>query len=507
VHGTQTAIVVGPGPVHTDRDHRVKVQFHWQRGSRSSHGLEGEHGCNAPGSDASFTWVRVGEMLAGANWGSNFVPRVGQEVVVAFEGGDVDRPVVVGAVYNGVGQADAQGNTQGAGRAGATGNAPAWFAGSKQQGKFEGHAHAAVLAGLKSQELATSASGMGGYNQLVLDNTPGGHRIELSSTTAASRLQLGHLLHQNDNQRLAPRGHGVDLTSGAFGALRAGSGVLISAHAKPNSTGQAQQMDSSEPRAVLQSMRELGTSLADTAHKHEAKVAGEAEPAKLAVFAGHETLYESLSATDGGDGADDGDAQRIGGGLGKYAVFGKPQLVLAAPGGIGWFTPGTAVASSGTTTSLIAGHDLTVTAQRHHASAVDQGMVWFTYGNASNASKPNAETGIKLHAATGSVRISANSDRMLMAAQKKVAFASTNDAVTVGSPKHVLLNAAGSAIKLDGNITLTTGGPAVFKAAIKELTGTASASSSLSLPKSPFKGCAQSMATAIASQSATVTLA
>lgn len=35
VHGQQTAVVVGPSgaPVFTDRDHRVKVQFHWQRGA------------------------------------------------------------------------------------------------------------------------------------------------------------------------------------------------------------------------------------------------------------------------------------------------------------------------------------------------------------------------------------------------------------------------------------------------------------------------------------------
>ena len=32
MHGTQTAIVVGAAPVLTDRDHRIKLQFHWQRG-------------------------------------------------------------------------------------------------------------------------------------------------------------------------------------------------------------------------------------------------------------------------------------------------------------------------------------------------------------------------------------------------------------------------------------------------------------------------------------------
>ena len=33
VSGQQSAIVVGPpgAMIHTDRDHRIKVQFHWQR--------------------------------------------------------------------------------------------------------------------------------------------------------------------------------------------------------------------------------------------------------------------------------------------------------------------------------------------------------------------------------------------------------------------------------------------------------------------------------------------
>src|SRR5690606_16741949 len=37
VHGTQSAIVVSDGaPVQTDRDHRIKVQFAWQRGNDAS---------------------------------------------------------------------------------------------------------------------------------------------------------------------------------------------------------------------------------------------------------------------------------------------------------------------------------------------------------------------------------------------------------------------------------------------------------------------------------------
>jgi type VI secretion system secreted protein VgrG len=197
LQGVQTAIVVGTAgqPMHTDRDHRIKVQFHWQRGGNASHRLShpaagGDDSDNAPASDASGTWVRVAQSVAGANWGAVFTPRLGQEVLVQFVAGDVDRPVVVGVVYNGQGSADAQGNQVAGGAASATGNAAAWFPGEKNQGKLQGHQHNAVLSGYKSQELSGSQSGTAGYNQLVFDDSAGAGRIELSSTSSATRFRV-----------------------------------------------------------------------------------------------------------------------------------------------------------------------------------------------------------------------------------------------------------------------------------------------------------------------------
>jgi type VI secretion system secreted protein VgrG len=500
VQGTQTALVVGlDEPVHTDRDHRVKIQFHWQRGALSSHGLQGLAD-NAPASDASGTWVRVSELLAGANWGSHFVPRLGQEVVVRFVDGDIDRPVIAGAVYNGVGQDNAQGNTVLAGNAGASGNAPAWFAGTQAQPPHPGHQHNAVLSGYKSQELQASASGSGGYNQLVLDDSPQANRIELGSTTAASRLQLGHLLLQRDNQRLQPRGHGFDLSTNAFGALRAGAGMLVSAHGRQPSTHATQQMDSREPQLRLQTAQELVCTLAESSQKHQAQQAGEAPPQQLPVSLAQQRLYDSLRATAGSEGGDEGGEDRIGGGVGRHAVLGRPDLVLAAPGGIGAFTPASIVTSAGQTASIAAGQDITLTTQRHHAVAVRSGLVWFTYGQAQNPDKPNTETGIRLHAATGSVSVQAASAKSLWAADKKVEVASTSDAVTVGAPQHVLLHGGGSSLRITrGNITLTTQGPAVFKAAVKELTSAAGATVQLTLPRpAAVPPCGQQQAQAAA---------
>src|SRR3546814_4701376 len=64
----------------------VKVQFHWDR--------QGKY------DDKSSCWVRVAQGHAGAKWGSFMPPRIGEEVLVAFEHGDPDRPYVIGSLYN-----------------------------------------------------------------------------------------------------------------------------------------------------------------------------------------------------------------------------------------------------------------------------------------------------------------------------------------------------------------------------------------------------------------------
>ena len=87
--GPQTAMVVGKAgeEIWTDKYGRVKVHFHWDR-----YGNSDEH---------SSCWIRVAQTWAGKNWGQIQIPRIGQEVLVDFLGGDPDRPIIVGSVYNG----------------------------------------------------------------------------------------------------------------------------------------------------------------------------------------------------------------------------------------------------------------------------------------------------------------------------------------------------------------------------------------------------------------------
>lgn len=520
MRGAQTAIVVGLGaPVHTDRDHRIKLQFHWQRGSNSSHRLttspagagegrsEGGDGAvrdNAPASDASGTWVRVAQTVAGTNWGAVFTPRLGQEVLVQFVAGDIDRPVVVGSLYNGRGSADAQGNQVAGGAAGATGNAPAWFPGTRRANEMQGHQHGAVLSGYKSQELSSSQNGAAGYNQLVFDDSPGAGRIELSSTSAATRLQLGHLLNMNDNQRLQPRGHGLDLGTQAWGALRAGQGLLLSAHGRPGSQSAGSSLDSHEPRSQLEQSLQVLHALAESAQQLGAK--GNGEPDVTGAKPGHDdqklpneqhlqTSIDGLDAVATRSAQTQEGADATGGGTGDVRAWPEPCLVVAAPGGIAALTPADTVMAAGGNLTIVAGQDMQHLAQANYATVVQSGLVFFTDGTATNSDKPNQETGIALHAASGNVNTQSQSGATRLTADQAIEVSSTTGVVKIAAPEHILLAAAGAAIEItSAGITLKGPGKIEFRATLKELTGGASASQSLGLKKpGKLRGCAKAM--------------
>jgi type VI secretion system secreted protein VgrG len=88
VQGIHTAVVVGPAgeEIHTDKYGRVKIKFHWDKRS--------------PKDDAVSVWVRAMMPWTGKGWGMIHIPRIGQEVVVQFEEGDPDRPIIIGMLYN-----------------------------------------------------------------------------------------------------------------------------------------------------------------------------------------------------------------------------------------------------------------------------------------------------------------------------------------------------------------------------------------------------------------------
>jgi len=86
--GFVSATVVGPekNEIHVDEHGRIRIQFPWDR-----RGLSNEK---------SSMWVRISNGWAGAGFGMQFLPRVGQEVLIAFLGANPDAPVVLGRAYN-----------------------------------------------------------------------------------------------------------------------------------------------------------------------------------------------------------------------------------------------------------------------------------------------------------------------------------------------------------------------------------------------------------------------
>jgi type VI secretion system secreted protein VgrG len=186
--GIQTATVVVAGEQNqwTDEWGRVKVKFHWDRYG------EGEK---------ASCWVRVGMPMSGGQHGWIGVPRVGQEVLVDFEYGDPERPVVVGLVRNPENMAN-------------------WELPSQ-----------VGLSGWRSRELVAGGgnAGSGRSNHLVVDDTEGKIQVQMGSDEGETRLSMGEIHRISGTAgREEKRGEGVELRTDEWGAVRAGGGVVVS---------------------------------------------------------------------------------------------------------------------------------------------------------------------------------------------------------------------------------------------------------------------------------------
>lgn len=83
--GDRSGVAVGIVAANDDPDGlgRVKLTFPWRE------------------SDAESSWARVATPMAGDEMGAYFLPQVGDEVLVAFDNGNIDHPYVVGSLWNG----------------------------------------------------------------------------------------------------------------------------------------------------------------------------------------------------------------------------------------------------------------------------------------------------------------------------------------------------------------------------------------------------------------------
>lgn len=482
--GSQSAIVlgasgndepVGADELYCDRLGRVRIRFHWQK--------EVEASC----------WVRVAQRSAGGGMGSQFLPRIGQEVLVQFLENDIDRPIIVGALYNGQGaggivptpggqalsasQADvfeaatdhrlsAQGNT-------VHGNSPLWHGAS---GDSAGHRNGAAQWGLRSKEY-----GANGYNQLMFDDTNARGRVQLKCSHASSELNLGHLVHAADNYRGGFRGQGAELRTDSYGAVRAGGGLLVSSYKANHQTGLRDAAgENAAGMAMLKQACKLVEVFSQAAGTHKAvelaahtgsvkvnasKVNETAAPLKAmwmsmagmvdnASLAAAQADAQERSATP----ADD-----------KLPHTSDALIAIAARAGLGVVAGQSLQLASGEIVMLASGHDsqfVTGGQLRVHS-----GQALGVLGGA--ATPGDSGIGVQMVAAKDANVIQALRDTVTIQGRDEVNVLSANSHIDWAAAKSVSLSTAGGAnITIEGgNITVQCPGKIVIHAGKKSFLG------------------------------------
>jgi len=326
----QSAVVVGPAgeEVHCDELGRIKVRFGGMRERDHAHA----QGAGASGTDADSAWVRVVSNWAGstAGIGSHFgalaLPRAGTEVLVAFMGGDPDKPVVIGQLYNTVARPPHLGTN------GLPGNR--------------------YLSGMQSREIKGTR-----VNQLRFDDTPGEISAQVASDHGRSELNLGALTQPRTNGTGTARGDGAELTTDRQLALRAAKGMLLSTWARLGSGGK--QLDRAEYLGLMEDCIELLRSLGEYAAAHEGLPVDDAAQGEL---------QSGIKGWDnGGDKA------------------GAAAIGVTAPDGISFATSKAVVTYAATNVDTVAQQHLQFTAGQRYSLNAGKGISLFSHSGGLHA--------------------------------------------------------------------------------------------------------------------------
>lgn len=500
--GPLTATVVGPGgqEVHVDALGRIRLCFDFQRQPGQG-----------PDTSAQSTWVRVLQRHAGTGMGLQFIPRIGQEVLVAFVDGDIDRPLVIGALHDGRGEAgiaptpggaegqsdlqpfaqssdhrpSAQGNLTG-------GRSPAWHGASAADAVPEGgQRNAAALSGWKTQEFGgpSGGSGAAGFNQLVFDDSNAQLRVQMATTQHGTQLNLGHLIHAADNHRGSFRGLGFELRTDAWGAVRSANGTVLSTH---GTLPQEPAGDLAPAIALARQLGTLGQCFSDAARLHQtsplaghlgSRAAGKSFIDGMAApFKALQTLVSGMvDETALAPAEKDAAAKTVAVTDTRQPHTTNPALLLAARAGLAVTAGADLQVSAAETVTLASGQDIQQATGGDHRLHTGQAI-----GVLAGAIGPGDEAcgqGITLVAAKQDIEVQAQSDTLTLAALKDVLFEAENGELVIASPKKISLSVAGGAnITIDGNVILQCPGTITVRAGHKSFLG----ATSLSYPLQPM---------------------
>ena len=395
----QSALVVGPDgdEVHCDKLGRVKIRFPATR--------EEDHarasGMGASDTEVDSAWVRVASNWAGngpgslSQCGTLGLPRIGTEVLVAFLGGDPDKPVIVGQFYNQQAQPIALNS-----------------AGDLPDNRY--------LSGIRSREVKG-----GRANQLRLDDTNGQISAQLASDHGDSQLNLGFLTQPKVDGYGKPRGEGAELYSSEQIVLRAARGMLLSAWQLVR--GNDKQMYRDDFLTLLTDCVELTKSLGSSAAEHRAQAIVSHEL---------EQLLQGFTSWEGGSNTEP-----------KASEGGKPMIAISAPDGIGIATPAALTSYAGTTMDNVAQQNLQMTAGQSAILNAGKGISVFAQS-----------AGVDVIANQGKLLLQSQNDETELNAATDMKLTATEGKLMGMAKEIVLIAEDGSFIKIGGGITIGTSG-------------------------------------------------
>ncbi|MCU4528704.1 type VI secretion system Vgr family protein [Acinetobacter sp. P1(2023)] len=392
----QRARVVGleGESIHVDQWGRIKVRFLFTRTDDHSH----DGGAGSNDNDTDSAWVDVLTPWAGEGYGARFLPRVGEIVVIDFFDGNIDRPFVVGRIH----EAERH---------------PTQF---DQKGQLP---DTKKLSGIRSEEVDGK-----GFNQLRFDDTTGQISAQLQSSHAASQLNLGNLSHPKDKAESDGRGEGFELRTDQWGAVRAGSGLLISTHKQDQAQGV--HLDANEAKQQIEGGLSNAKALSEVAKNQQT------DP--LDMLENIQTFLEVLKQEDPK----------------KAAEFQSAVMLLASPKSIAVSSNEDIHLSANGQLTQSAGDSVNISTQKNILSHASQKISLFA-----------AQEGARLFAGQGKVEIQAQGDGLDVIARKGIQITSTEDTVFITSPTEINLTANGSQVKLNGSgIFPVTGGKLEVKA-------------------------------------------
>jgi type VI secretion system secreted protein VgrG len=361
-----SAIVVGPSgqEVHCDELGRIKIRIPGLRMVDHEHA----QGAGTSDSDRDSAWVRQASPWASNTFGALHLPRIGDEVVLDWLGGDPDKPMITGSVYSPY-------------------KAPPTFS---HQGSLPGNKY---LSGTKSKEVFGQRS-----SEVLLDATPDQIGVRISSDHDHTQIGAGYLAHPRRDGVGEPRGEGLEMRTDGAAALRAGQGVLVSAEPQPEARGSWLERDALIGLAeVLQGVQHA---LGDSSEKHQADGTD------------HDKLQQIIDQLKGWD---------VGSNIRKNdSAPGRaqaPMVAVSAPAGI--------VLGSQDNLTLGAQTDIDVVSVGHTQVSAGKRLLM----RCADTLSAFAQKGIKLVAAMGNIRIQANQQDIELTAAKRIVLTAGQEIV------------------------------------------------------------------------------